>query len=270
MLTTEEIRILESLTEPEQVFVKAKFSKLIREHTNLDLENGCADIVADVISAAGPGSKNDKEVAINIYMTLSQDLRKPKFLKVALAEVSEACYRGVRREFGDFFAPNISVIHGWIDAYMRLKDRTEAINKFTLKLKDQPVSTTEVPVFIQVKRDKEAAINCFTDYKTSGKLPFFGFAYYDCLVKLLGVKTLVSDPEVRASIKRQTVDGYKDKLVAEKERAERRGSFNEANAIMERILTGVSADATVLNKQKELALKWYFDSLINQNKDLEL
>jgi Cu2+-containing amine oxidase len=80
------------------------------------------------------------------------------------------------------------------------------------------------------------------------------------LKELKGVKSLITLDQFKV-IKQKTEEVWSEKYVKEMEKEKKRGNFDLANAIADILTKGIDKDRTLINRQKELALKAYFDSV---------
>lgn len=272
-LLTEENNLIKKLPEHLQPYVVARYTKPIIQCTDYELQATCLTSVQDAVNANERLGKDNSAVITNLYEQLAKDLRKPKFRAITLEEVTEALFRGARKEYGDFFAVNIGTIHGWIDAYLKSKERLEAINQFIL-LSNEGL-TTDKPRMLTVQEDIEGCKKLFERYRNSGNLDQLAFAYYDFINERVGVlvdsrKTLVPDPKVRQDILEKTEGALLESLLDERKRLEKRGFMGDARSITQKIEMGFKGDKLLKNRQKQMALKWYFDTLIKEGRELEL
>lgn len=271
MLTEQEKIVIGKMPEELRQYVLNKFSTPIKDISDYDLEMGCFRVVKDIMDAFSPG-KDQTPVIKNIYQLLVKDLRRPKFNLVAFAEIEDACYRGVRKEYGDFFSPNITVICGWIDSHLKSKERLEALNQFIIYSK-QAVSYT--PVTDKTIFSKSAIVKAFEHYKITKEAPFASWAYYNILVEIKGIdyqgkKTLIANKEERNKIIETVTEKFKDGLEKEHDRFLKRGQTSQADQLMKVITGGLEKSSSLQNRIKEAFLKHYFDGLIKNKSELNI
>jgi len=107
---------------------------------------------------------------------------------------------------------------------------------------------------------KKTPKEVFDHYKRTGSLWIGSFITYNEIKELKGVKSLITLDQFKV-IKQKTEEVWSEKYVKEMEKEKKRGNFDLANAIADILTKGIEKDRTLINRQKELALKAYFDSV---------
>lgn len=264
------------LPEQFQPIVLAKYSDPIKKIGNLSLATEIRNMV--VIAHAELGLNIDSKDDVISFMvdTLLKDLRAPKYATISIELVKLFVKNGVRGDYGTFKNQmnivNIQNIHYWINEGLKSETYKKAISEYNEILKKE---TEPVPVIDKILFSKSACIKAFEHYKMFKTAPFAAFAYYDIINELIGfeyngIKTLLTDQELRKKITMETKQSYTESMLFNKNKAEKRGNYSLAESIMHDVSNEFKGQKGFENILKEKFLCAFFDQLINQNKNLEL
>ena len=238
--------------------VKARIGhKEIRYIDQVTLKNECASIIARAFTYSTPNGQTSSEILAFQSIELFNAL-KGRYLTLTIPEVQQAFKKGLDNEFGQYFGMCAKTYNQFLKGYFENPERGKAWNVYLDSIGKEHVKL--IPEYIMKKKGIEQLKNRFTNYKKTGELGFFGWADYDFLKELKGVKSLITLDQFKV-IKQKTESVWTEKYVKEKEKAEKRGNFAIADSIANILATGIEKDKTLLNRQKELALKCFFDSV---------
>jgi hypothetical protein len=275
-LTTVENSAISTLQPVHQQFMVAKFKKPIKDYDDYTLEKGIKNLI--LVSYAELGLKVDPEDKVVTFLieTLLKDLRRHKYEHITLEEIQLFISLGLRGELGTFNGQmntlNVQNLNWWIKKGIESEDRKNAIREFNAKLSKE--QTPVIPTIQKVMFSKQACVDAFVMYRDKGVLQFCAFAYYDIINDLIGEpykgqyeKTLVHDEDARKLIVSECKESIEKDFMPQKIRAEKAGNLNESEAIMGAIL---GDHGHLLRRMKAAFLKYYFDQLIKEGKELIL
>jgi len=264
-LVTQELKRIESLPTALIPFVKARQGTPVNRMGVNEAKSALVDVLTEASFDAGQSMADDKEILFFQTEGLFKEF-SGEFGTMTITEVRRAFKLGIRGESGQWFGFCPKTYHQFLKHYFYLPERSKAQTEY-LNLLDG-LKRISAPTVLDPKKDREGLVKYFEEYQTTGKLGFFAFAYYEEIKKLLGVKSLIS-VEVYREIRKNTEAKRRNELLSEKVRCEKRGDLGAAEAIMSVVASGLTEDQVLVNKQKELALKHYFDSLIKEGKHLK-
>lgn len=247
---------LSNVNHPD--LVKARLgNKEIRLIDEMTLKNECASIIARAFTYSTPNGQTDSKILAFQSIELFNAL-KGRYLTLTIPEVQQAFKKGLDNEYGQYFGMCAKTYSQFLKGYFENPERGKAWNLYLDSVGKEHIKV--IPEFIIKKKGIESLKNRFTHYKKTGELGFFGWADYDFLKELKGVKSLITLEQFKV-IKERTEEVWSRKYVKEMEKEKKRGNFDLANAIADILTEGIEKDKTLLNRQKELALKCYFDSV---------
>lgn len=277
-LTIIEKNLINALPLHYQPIVVAKYSTPIKSIGDRTLAEGITEMLIVTNAELGLKLEGNNEVISFLRETLMKDLRAPKFHTVSLELIKHFVGNGVRGEYGTFKNQmnivNIQNIHYWINEGLKSNAYKQAVAEYNEMLKKEN-QFSERPVIEKIMFSKDACVKAFEHYKMLKTPPFAAFAYYDIINDLIGVeykgvKTLLTDTELRKKITSETRQAYTNTMVYNKKKAEARGNHSLAESIMMEVLNEFKGNKGFQNALKEKFLIAFFDQLINQNKNLEL
>lgn len=238
--------------------VKARLgNKEIRYIDQHTLKNECASIIARAFTYSTPNGQTSSEILAFQSIELFNAL-KGRYLTLTIQEVQQAFKKGLDNEYGQYFGMCAKTYNQFLKGYFDNPERGKAWNQYLDSIGKEHVML--IPEYIIKKKGIEQLKNRFTHYKKTGELGFFGWADYDFLKELKGVKSLITLDQFKV-IKEKTEEVWSSKYVKEMEKEKKRGNFDLANSIADILTKGIEKDRTLLNRQKELALKAYFDGI---------
>lgn len=275
LLLTER-NVISKLPEHYQPIVLAKFSEPIKKMGNLSLATEIRNMV--VIAHAELGLNIDSKDDVISFMvdTLLKDFRAPKYATISIELIKLFVKNGVRGDYGTFKNQmnivNIQNLHFWISEGLKSEKYKLAQNEFNLIL--QKESMPEMSEAQKIMFSKESCKRAFETYKKTKEIPFSAFSYYNIINDLIGVeykglKTLITDLEVRKQITNEVREKYTKKLLSEKKRYDKTGDLTISHGIMDAIASDFKTGESLNNLIKAEFLKYYFDKLISEQKELE-
>lgn len=198
-------------------------------------------------------TSSDKERTILILSDSVSDDMMHYFKTLTIQEIGLAIQNGIRGEYGDFYGINVKTIHQFCKAFRDSFERNETMRKVKQQTEpdEQKLSQAEIDKIMI-----PACIDAFKKYKETNELIDFGGAKFTYL-KSIGLISLT--PERQTEIMEQ----------AKKEQAEesnkaifKNGADSMAGIIAGNILKNLDKHETVKNAARLIALREYFDYLI--------
>jgi len=238
--------------------VKARLgNKEIRYIDQHTLKNECASIIARAFTYSTPNGQTSSEILAFQSIELFNAL-KGRYLTLTIQEVQQAFKKGLDNEYGQYFGMCAKTYNQFLKGYFDNPERGKAWNAYLDGLGQPKIAL--VPTHIQKQQGIGYLKNRFENYKKTGQMGYFAWVDYDFLKELKGVKSLITLDQFKV-IKQKTEEVWSEKYVKEMEKEKKRGNFDLANAIADILTKGIEKDRTLINRQKELALKAYFDSV---------
>jgi chromosome segregation and condensation protein ScpB len=259
--------VIQQLPATLQPFVSARIGeKQIKNLTPNEVKKRCVDILTKASSDMNSPMASDAKMLQIQTEALYSEL-SGKYKDLTLTELSEAFRRGIRGEFGPYFGLCAKTYHDFIKSYFNLPERQKAqLDYLNLIAGHQ---TVEKPKALQMIFSKEAILKVFSDYKEYGRLPIGAYRYYELIKEFKGLNSLMTK-ETYAKLLKEVLADEESKLLSQKKREEKKGNLSMAEAVMGVIAGLDGKDKSVEREIKSRGLKLYFDSLIKENKDLEL
>lgn len=184
-----------------------------------------------------------------------------KFPFARHGEIEMAFKKGALKEYGDYFGINVQTLYQWYKKHLESNEYLAAKRAFA-EVRDINLGTVDKPVGA-MKIPKEAIIGIFKEFKESGELPVYAWVYYDEILKIKGVKTLIEDKEQRKEIVKQAKFEFENRLKAKKYHKKEPDNFNI-------LMNSITSNQTYIGICGKIALTYYFNDLINKGKELEL
>lgn len=276
-LTIIEKSAIEKMPVQLKQVAQAKFSTPIKFMKPIDLATEVKNLIIVAYTELGITLEKREDTITFLRDTLVKDFRMPKYEHISFELIKVFVSNGIRGEYGTFKNQlntiNVQNIHHWIKEGFKSETYKRAQQEFKdmVEKENNPQrSMSEKLMF-----SKDGCIKAFESYKSSKRMPFAAFAYYDIINDLIGVdykgkKTLVTDFEVRKEITTRLTERHTQELLHEREKAVKRGNLSEAEAIMSAITSEFKEGNSLTNLIKAEFLTYYFDQLIKENKPLQL
>jgi hypothetical protein len=180
---------------------------------------------------------------------------------------------------------NIQNFHYWIKKGLDSHERKQAMEAFNKAFNQY--ESKEPTMEEKLARSKASLLALFREYKATGNLGVCPWAYCGVLADLIGTeveyapgktyKTFIHDPEVRKALndiaerefeKENKSEPAKTSIYDFEDRVQKK--VTAGDAIMRSVVqAGLKKEEALANKKKEVALRWYFDQLIKENRELE-
>jgi hypothetical protein len=262
-LTLTENTTISKLPVQMQQIVIAKFQKPIKSIKDFDLATSIKNMLIISHAELGITVEGKDQVVSFLRDTLLKDFRGAKYEHISFDLIKLFVSNGIRGEYGTFKNQmntiSIQNIHYWINEGLKSEKYKHALKEFNLKLDEENKQNTVKPM-----QDGDLMYSClsaFETYKETGELPSFGaHAYYDIIKRFLNLKTLILNEDWQA-VKKEAKFNY---INLTKSKAARKADIPG-------MLKKLSFDGTGQHEFeiKKVGLKFYFDRLIKENKNLE-
>jgi len=262
LITQEQIANLPTV---QRDFVQLRVgNKAIRDLDTPVIKRACAEIISKAFFDAGQSMGQNTEEANKVLAYQTEALfseLKGVFTNLTLPELKESFRRGIRNDSGQYFGLCGKTYHQFIKWFYNLPERQKSWVDFLALTETPPEPKIDKALF-----SKEACKKAFDHYKQTKEMPFAAFAYYDILNELVGtdyngVKTLVTDKEVRKEITVRLTDQHTKQMLFEKKKQEYKGNLSQAEGIMSAITADFKTGKSLENLIKAEFLKVYFDKI---------
>lgn len=284
-LTAFEIKVTEQIPAELRSYVQLRQEKPVNTIVPHDLKGYCHEIIVRAYFDWKGGESDD--IILNFQTQALQEEfgKNPPFRQLTISEVREAFRKGIRGLYGEFFGMCPRTYHKFLSCYLEEENRAKAWMRYQ-ELLEASAKTEEVNPETKLMRSKAAVLSLFDEYKKTKSLGVCPWAYYSVLAELIGTeveyapnktyKTFVTDKAVRdrlnaeaeAEFEKEHKSGPpKDSIYDFETRAQKK--VTAGDAVMRAIVqAGLKKEDALANKKKEVALRWYFDTLIAADKDL--
>jgi hypothetical protein len=172
---------------------------------------------------------------------------------LTVSEIEFAFHEGVRGQSGPYFGMCPKTYNQFLTWFFNYDSRNEAWVRYMVGM--DTLRFSEVPVKLTKESLIQSAKGAFEDYKNSGKLPFVPHAIYETIKELTGKETLIDKADwesIKSEAKKTLTERFKGK-----------GAVPLCDLLK-------MENRTFEFEIKKIGLKRFFDSLITNNKTLEI
>lgn len=257
-LTIIEKQAFEKLPANLQNFAKARIEPPVKNISDIELKGKCLDIIGVAYAEQGQFG-----IEVNILTfqkeCLFTELRtNSKFKELTLSEVRSAFKNGIRGDSGPFFGMCAKTYHQFLKHYYEKPERVESMKQY-LELMNQE-NKVELTAEEKLKKNKEACVWCFEEYKKTGNIPNGHYKFYQTLLDLGLIKwTKEEKKAISTPIKTQ----YEKEL----ETSKKRGHISTSQ--LAELLITLDSNPTLISRVRKVALAKYFDKLIKEGIELK-
>lgn len=252
---------VEKLPPVFREYIQAAQSNTLGDCSRPDNLKAIYGYIVEAMALAGMKQADDGQALKFISEQLYNELMI-KFRNIKHGELRLAFRKGVLKEFGEYFGINVQTCYNWVKYYYSSEELKRAKSEFNRILDEQSgVKKSDVPL-VGFQVPKESILSLFNDFKKGEQLPSYSRIYYDAILKIKGVKTLINDNDLRAKIKDEAKQEYGDGLGKKGIRLKE----PEKYAIL---MNSFDKDSkTFESLTKKIALKYYFQECINEGKNV--
>lgn len=265
-MNTEIVKYEENrFTQLEKSVIEAFKAPLIKNISTYDLIRHIVNVINKAhvdygITVKGETFEEQKNHIKVMAKEVMNDLKK-RYPTLTVKEFEIAVENGIRKEYGEFFGINVSTINQFIKAYKKSEEREEAIRK--LKLLRQEQEKEVIPTAEEIQRFmNESCLKAFQKYKENGSLIDLGGAKFKHL-EALGIinHSLERKKEILAHAKQKCISEARQTIL---------NSSRESNirSIAFEVVKHPDNNEIVKNTAREMALKIFFDELIEMETEL--
>lgn len=252
-LTAHELTITRMLPAGTAEFVIQRQEKPFEKYSKQVQKIICLGIMTRAFTDFSPNGMPSAQILQFQTEALLIEL-KGKFGTMTASEIGAAFNRGIRSESGPFFGMCPMTYNQFLKWYFNLPERSAAWSKYLDFVEN--VKTSEKPVVLTKDFLIRAAKNAFEDYKKSGSLPIVPHSIYDTIKELMGVSTIIPK-KCWENVSHEATEALK-----------KRNSSRKGQKTVSEVLNRESRSWEF--ECKKIALKMFFDDLINRNEALEL
>jgi hypothetical protein len=249
------------LPQQYQPFIKAIMSPTLGDCNRKENLRVIYAYIVESMALAGSQNITDS----GALKFISENLYDEIFLRyrtIRHEEIRLAFRKGALKEYGDYFGFNVQTFYQFIKKYYesdelkraklewnRLQDELDGITR-----SDKPIGSMDIP--------KESILSLFNEFKEGNPLPSFARVYYDSILKIKGVKTLINDNDIRGKIRNEAKEEYSNSLV---EKGVKRKQPELYNVLMNSF---DKESRTFESISKKIALRYYFNECIKEGKNV--
>jgi hypothetical protein len=249
-----------NLTPVQKSFVDLRVGhKPVSEMSTVTLKRALVDILTKASFDMGSPMSDDPQILQFQTEACFKELNG-KYGALTLPEVSEAFRRGIRGESGPFFGMCPKTYHQFLKWFFEFPERGKSWLAFLEA--QSSVETSKKPIYYTPEHLKAIAIRTFGEYKDTGNIQGLGSfiaVIYDTVKELKKVDSLM-DKLQWDEIKSEAIKSYDNEMT----RGTPKHKLNNVLKLLDHSLENRSFEFHL----KKIGLKFYFDSLIKNNKDL--
>lgn len=260
------IKTAGNLTQIERIVIDAvTASPIIAKVSSYDLDRALYSIILKAFISSGIGLKGetDEEQKSRIKIMAKEvaaDLRK-RHATLTIREFELAVENGIRKEYGDFHGLNVATFHMFAREFKKSAEREEALRKLRL-LKEEQENEVK-PSDEEINRImNEACLNAFYRYKKTKCLVDFGGAKYQHLEK----NGLINHS---IDLKKEIFRKARELALLDASTTIMKPGENTAKTIAHEVIKNPDKHEIVKNIAREMALKRFFDDLIETGTELK-
>ena len=246
-------------------FIEAKSFGQIKAFSQKEIELFCLDIVTSGLHFLGLKDSCSDEILNFQTNALLKEINL-NFNNLTKAEIILAFKYGLRNKFGQVFGMNQKTYFQFMDGYVKMSERAEAIKYLNASLEEKPVekSLAEKELIM-----KNAALKYFAEYKASGIFQRNYYIVHDYVNKMKGRKIIVNGKEkqtlienelIRIKIKEESYAEYVHYIESTATEYKLHGNITRAKQTLS-LLDNLDSNISYVILQKKNALKHYFDSI---------
>lgn len=241
-----------------QEFAGARLEPPVSEINDLNLKDKCLKLI-QVSYTEQAQFNTEPEILAHQRNALFDELRtNSKFKELTLSEVKRAFKTGIRGESGPFFGMCAKTYHQFLKHYYEKPERVESMKQY-LELMNQE-NKVELTAEEKLKKNKEACVWCFEEYKKTKQIPNGHYKFYQTLLDLGLIKwTKEEKKAISTPIKTQ----YEKEL----ETSKKRGHISTSQ--LAELLITLDSNPTLISRVRKVALAKYFDNLIKEGIELK-
>lgn len=265
-MSTEIIKISNDnrFTQFEKSVIEAIAYPIIRNVSTYDLIRVVVNVIDKAHVHAGitvKGDAKDQDTYIKVMAKEVMNDLKKRFSSLTVKEFELAVENGIRKEYGDFHGLNVATFHMFAREFKKSAEREEALRKLRLLKEEQEKEVK--PSDEEVNRImNEACLNAFDRYKKTKKLVDFGGAKYKHLEKNGLINHSIDiRKEIFRKAREQALLDASTTIMNPKE--------TTAKTIAHEVLKNPDKHEIVKNIAREMALKRFFDDLIETDTELK-
>lgn len=229
----------------------------VANYSEGELKRECSTIIGRAFTYSTPNGQPSPDVLQHQSNELFNAL-KGRYSTLTIPEVQKCFKYGLDGVYGAYFGLCGKTYSQFLKGYFDNPERGREWLKYLDDINKPLVA--EIPEHIKKAMSIESIQKRFLEFKKSGNLGFCAWATYDLIKTLKGVKSLITLSQF-AEIKEKTIGEWTEKYTSEMDKAKRKGNNTVAESIANILAVGVDKDETVLKRQKEIALRMFFDSI---------
>lgn len=257
MELTKQTDLIEKISAQYKPYIEALRTPTIKDTNRVDcLKHIYASLQLSMSYQSQEDNGAAKFISEQFY---DQALIKYPFAR--LGEITNAFKKGALKEYGDYFGINVQTVWNWFKKYQESSELLAAKREWVNLVENDKTHFSDKPL-ANFEITKEQILSVYSDYLSSGDIPVYAKVYYDAILKIKGVKTLIDDQTIRLKIRNDARDWYENDLKSKKYH------IKEPNNFKHLIDTFCGQNRTYESVSKRFALKEYFNYCKINNKEV--
>lgn len=221
-----------------------------------DKTSSCYDLITKVHASHGHQGNDPKVLAFQTQEL--KDCLKDKYGELTVLEIQIAFEMLIAGEFGAYMGLYKKSYYQALKGYYEKPQRAESMKQYLAIVETE--SKAELSPDEKLRRNKEACVWCFEEYKKTGNIPNGHYKFYQTLLDLGLIKwTKEEKKAISTPIKSQ----YEKEL----ETSKKRGHISTSQ--LAELLITLDSNPTLISRVRKVALAKYFDNLIKEGIELK-
>lgn len=255
MELTKQEDLIDKISAQYRPYIEALRTPTLKDTNRVDaLKHIYASIQLSISYQSQEDNGASKFISEQFY---DQALIKYPFAR--LGEITNSFKKGALKEYGDYFGINVQTVWNWFKKYQESSELLAAKREWVNLVENGETHISLEPK-VQWEITKEQILSLYSDFLESGDIPVYAKVYYDAILKIKGVKTLIEDNEVRTKIRDSAKAWYENDLKSKKYHVKEPANFKIL------IDTFCGQNRTYESVSKRFALKEYFNNCKKENK----
>lgn len=249
-------QVFNSLNPEQKYFVSLRHETPLKELEQSTIKRLCLDVITVSFVEYVPNGQPDPKILQAQTELLYSEL-KGKFLTLTPSELKECFKQGIRGKYGEYFGMCPKTYNQFLEFWISKPERGQSWQTYLDKISGLRVA--EKPQIDQ-KFIYDACEKAYKKYKERGEMPTVPFCLYDYIKTYTGEETLIDKLD------------WQDILMEGTKRYEQKLKHSALREIMKDAKLNMTEghedfNQVFCNSIKEVATRYYFDSLIKQGKD---
>ena len=220
MQVTKSVNILDKISVQYRPYIEAMRTPDLKSSSREANIKAIVDSLTKALLFKKQVSNDDKSDRLMAEILLIE--LQVKLGMIRHGQIELAFRNGIIGEYGEFFGVNPATMFQWCKAFWNSREQKESVKEWHKALDEEAgIKRAEQPVGKILELEPEQILSFWDDYLNERfvwwpNFPPYSFVYYNAIVKIKGVKSLIESEEVRKSIKERTFKEYERELKEKK------------------------------------------------------